>query len=493
MTADLCKVGSTASWPLYDVATTRRIEQAAINQLPSHSLMQRAGLATARLALALAPHARRIWIAAGPGNNGGDGIEAARHLHGWGKHVVVTWLGDPASAPTDALAARQRALDAGLVFAAEPDGQFDLCLDALLGIGASRAPDGRMAQWIGHMRATSAPVLAIDVPTGLNADTGVAAQVCVRARATLCLLTLKPGLFTGAGRDATEQVWFDPLGVDLHSDALAHVAMPGALLAGAPAAKSRLHASHKGSYGDVGIVGGASGMAGAALLAGSAALHCGAGRVFVALLDRAAMTVDAIQPELMLRDIDQLDLGAMTVVCGCGGGDAVRAYLPRIVAGCKRLVLDADALNAVAADSQVQALLRARAARGRHTVLTPHPLEAARLLGSASNDIQQDRLVAALRLATLFQCTVVLKGSGTVVASPSRLPVINPTGNALLASAGTGDVLAGVIGALLAHGLPDFQAASEAVFLHGQSADRWPADSALSASRLARSMRAIGQ
>ena len=485
------KVVAGAPWPLFDVAGTRRIEQAALTLSDEHVLMQRAGRASARLALALAPHARSVWIAAGPGNNGGDGLEAALHLRAWGKQVLVTWLGAPDQASADTAAAWRRAVDAGVLFAHEPPEQFDLCVDALLGIGATRAPADRMAQWIAHMGARQAPVLAIDIPTGLNADTGEAADSCVHALATLCLLTLKPGLFTASGRDATQQVWLDTLQLDLQSDRLAPFWLPSVMLSGAPATRVLRHASHKGSFGDVAIVGGASGMAGAALLAGSAALHSGAGKVYLALLDPAALPVDTRQPELMLRAVDQLNHATTTIVCGCGGGDAVRAQLPKILSAASSLVLDADALNAIAGDLQLQAQLTARASRNWRTVLTPHPLEAARLLGMDSGAIQRNRLAAAQRMAKQFRCTVVLKGSGTVIAAPDQLPFINPTGNARLATAGTGDVLAGAIGAGLAAGAPEFQVACDTVFLHGQCADAWPGDKTLTASMLARSLRSV--
>ena len=486
----LRKVGAGQEWPLFDVAATRRIEHAALAATGDHGLMQRAGLATARLALALAPHADTVWIAAGPGNNGGDGLEAAGHLQAWGKRAVVTWMGTPAAASPDTAAALQRAQDAGVSFAAEPPAGFDFCIDALLGIGADRAPEGRMAQWIKHMHERGAPVLAVDIPTGLNADTGLSSAVCVRALATLCLLTLKPGLFTGDGRDATRQVWLDSLGMDLHGELLAPLSSPTALLQGAPAPRCLPHASHKGSFGDVAIVGGAPGMSGAVLLAGSAALHCGAGRVYLGLLDPTSMSVDAQQPELMVRLPDQLNFALLTVVCGCGAGEAVRPLLPRVLSTSRSLVLDADALNSIATDSQLRAQLRARSARHPATVVTPHPLEAARLLSITAREVQRDRLGAAQRLAEELQCVVVLKGSGSVIAAPGRAPLINPTGNPRLASAGTGDVLAGAIGAGLAAGREAVQAASEAVYLHGDCADRWPVDRALTASALARSLRA---
>lgn len=473
--------------PLHGTAATRRIEHAAQATLPPHALMQRAGLAVARLALALAPHAQRVWIACGPGNNGGDGFEAALHLQAWGKAPVVTWLGDDTRAPADALASLARARAAGVRFADEPPvlTAHDLAIDALLGLGTTRAPEGRLLAAIGRLNAGPAPVLAIDLPSGLDGDhgTGHGSEAIVRARHTLSLLTLKPGLFTAQGRDAAGDIWFDDLGC-------APVEAAEAWLIGAPPAIARAHATHKGSFGDVVVVGGAPGMAGAALLAGTAALHAGAGRVLVGLLDPGAAALDAGQPELMLRNPESLDYASATVVCGCGGGEAVKPHLPLVLAEARALVLDADALNAVAADAALVPMLQARAAHGQPTVLTPHPLEAARLLGRSTAEVQAHRLDAARALAERFGCTVVLKGSGTVVAAPGRPLGINPTGNARLATAGTGDVLAGLVGARLAAGLDAFDAACAAVQAHGMAADRWPTGIALTAGALARSLGA---
>ena len=190
----------------------------------------------------------------------------------------------------------------------------------------------------------------------------------------------------------------------------------------------------------------------------------------------------------MFRSFEKLDLRQQVVVCGCGGGDAVKEVLPKVLSTAAHLVLDADALNAIASDTQLQTLLKARAARGRITLLTPHPLEAARLLQTTTAQVQSDRLKAAAHLADLFQAVVVLKGSGSVIAAPGQISRINSSGNALLATAGTGDVLAGMIGAALANGLNAFDAACNAVFRHGRVADDWlnthPGE-ALTASRLA--------
>ncbi len=469
--------------PLYSAAATRALEAALATTLAPHTLMQRAGLATARLALAIAPHAHNYWIACGPGNNGGDGLEAAMHLQQWGKIPLVSWLGNLDTAPTDARASHARAVAAGVRFVDAPPADCEACIDALLGTGTNRAPEGRLADWIAQINSLRVPVLAVDLPSGLNADTGATPGPGVRASHTLCLLTLKPGLYTAQGRDQSGAVWYESLGADLTSTE------PQAHLGGAPAAAVRRHATHKGSYGDVAVIGGARGMSAAALLAASAALHHGAGRVYVGLLDDGGITVDPTHPELMFREPAALDAAALTMVAGCGGGPAMAAQLPRLLSVAPRLVLDADALNSIANDSQLATLLRARTARQRQTVLTPHPLEAARLLACTTAAVQADRLAAAQQLARQFGCVIVLKGSGTVVAAPDRLPVLNPTGNARLATAGTGDVLAGLIGARLAHGESAFDAACAAVWLHGQAADTWPQDQALTAGALAQAIR----
>ena len=518
------KITRLTSHPLHDVASTRLIEQQMAGKLAPHTLMQRAGLSVARLAMALAPHARCIWIACGPGNNGGDGFEAALHLHQWGKSVVVTWTGLPpgkTELPPDAQASRQRALVAGVGMANEPPPDFDLCIDAMLGLGAALDParpgSAMMQEWLDAMQRSPALRLSVDVPTGLNADTGtpsvdknikyIANNVdasSVNRLFTLSLLTLKPGLFTASGRDCAGEVWFDDLGASLMPAADQALPndpcawLPGADRTRQTARTQAAHASHKGSFGDVAVIGGESTtsthMAGAALLAASAALHAGAGRVFVALLGHApGLQVDTEQPEVMFRSPDALDMANQVLVCGCGGGQSVAAVLPKVLSTAKRLVLDADALNAIAADPQLQTRLKARHGRGYSTVLTPHPLEAARLMGSSAAAVQASRLDTARQLAERFKCVVVLKGSGTVVTGPGQTAWINPTGNALLATAGTGDVLAGLIGAFLARGQSGLDAARNAVFEHGKRADAWAASRpgmALTASRLARSQSA---
>ncbi len=516
-----------AAWPLFDAATCRRLEADAATSLPAHALMARAGLALARLARALVPHGRRAWIAAGPGNNGGDGLVAARHLQAAGWQVVVTLCADAGRLPPDAAWAWRAAQAAGLDLrdtlpSPEELAAQDLAIDALLGLGASRAPARAIAAAVQALNAGPAPVLAVDVPTGLSSDTGAVlgtanpgpARACVTARWTLVLLAPKPGLFTGTGRAVAGQLWFDGLGVPLD----AHP--PQAWLAGVDAARTlavpRGAAAHKGSFGDVHVVGGAPGMAGAARLCARAAAHAGAGRVFVHPLGRqgSAPGLDDRQPELMIRTpAPRPQSGdAATWVVGCGGGEPVRRWLATGLAGAARLVLDADALNAVAASPSLQAALRARAGHGRATILTPHPLEAARLLGATTAQVQADRLGAARALAGRTGACVVLKGSGTVLALPGGVPWINPTGNARLATAGTGDVLAGWIGGAWSAASGDaaagggnvtveagaagevaLQAALAATWRHGRAADEAPGDPALPwlASELVEAMTAV--
>ena len=469
---------SAKSHAVYSSAVTRLLETQGLRAAGQAPLMQVAGLALARLVMAVAPHAQTIWIACGPGNNGGDGFAAASLLQQWGKTPYVSYLENPAQ-PADAFAARQQAQALGIAIHSDMPQQFDACLDCLFGIGNLRPFDEIHSGWILAMNTASAPVIAADLPSGLNADTGATSGLHVRARYTLSLLTLKPGLFTADGREACGEIWFNDLGVT-------HEEAPIAKLIGPTNVAPRAHNTHKGSFGDVAILGGATGMTGAAILAASAALHGGAGRVFVGLLDRHAPRWDPCNPELMFRPPESLDKEHMAVVAGCGGSDAIAEHLPDAIRTSAYLVLDADALNHIATSRALRALVAARPANS--TVLTPHPLEAARLLASSTAQVQADRIKAAEALADALHATVVLKGSGTIVAAPGHTTAINTSGNGLLASGGTGDVLAGLIGAKLAHGHGAWDAACQAVYQHGAVANHWnPQESgALTASSLSR-------
>ncbi len=475
-------------WPLQGIAVSRAMEGAAAAALPAHTLMARAGLAVARLALAVAPRARRVLVLAGPGNNGGDALVAARWLQGQGLSVQVALLADPARLPPDAAWALAGAPALHLQRGLPPAFEADLVLDGLLGIGLTRAPGGEMAQAIGRLAACDRPLLAIDLPSGLDAERGTSFDgLAVRATHTLSLLSLKPGLFTGAGRDHAGQVWFDDLGVA--------PAASETWLLGPPDARVAPHVSHKGRFGDLLVLGGAAGMVGAAQLAARAALAAGAGRVFLGTL-AGQDQIDAARPELMQRPVTALVepglLRRATVVAGCGGGDAMRHLLPPLLRHAARLVLDADALNALAADTTLRAALAARGRRDAPTVLTPHPLEAGRLLGRAADEVQADRPGAARALAAAFGAVVVLKGSGTLIASPDGRMAVNATGNARLASAGTGDVLAGWLGGHWARsGASAQNAAGAAVFRHGLAAEQAAGRGPLLAADLIGAMQSL--
>lgn len=470
---------ATRNVPLHDTAGSRAIEQRAAAALPPHMLMARAGDAVARLALAVAPHARRIAVCCGPGNNGGDGLIAAAHLHRAQREVTVSLVGDAGRLPPDAANALRQARDAGVHISegVPPTIEAELVIDALLGLGADRPLQGAIAQAVTTIGSLAAPVLAVDLPTGLHGETGtLLGTAAVRATHTLALLTCKPGLFTAHARDHAGRIWFDDLGCEpdpevacawLHGEDRVCACLP-----------ERGHAQHKGSFGNVAVIGGAPGMVGAAALAARAALAAGAGRVYVGAIGASADTHDSARPELMWRAPSTLlqpaALADTTVVCGCGGGSAIGELLPPLLHHATRIVVDADALNLIGADAGLRRALAARGARGLATIVTPHPLEAARLLDSDIAAVQADRLASARQLAESLAACVVLKGSGTIVAAPGIRPHINATGNARLATAGTGDVLAGWIGGLWSAAGATAQpldVAAAAVWLHGRAAE----------------------
>lgn len=481
---------------LWNAQSSQQIEQAALTTATHPSLMQQAGRAAAQLACAAAPHARQAWVMCGPGNNGGDGLVAAQLLAQRGLTVWAHWLGTPEQCSTDTRKAWQQAthspihwLDAHTTTTLGAD---DIVIDALLGLGQhprTTATTPVVQQLLHRSYSSPAHSLAIDIPTGLDTDHGTwlpgyapPATWAPASRHTLSLLTLKPGLFTADGRDACGHIWWHPLGCE-HT-LQQHPAT--AWLSGAPAATQRPHNSHKGRFGDVLVIGGAPGMTGAAILAANAALHHGAGRTLLHLLDPTHTGISTL-PDVMHPSASSAreQLPHATVVCGCGGGSAIALWLADALALAPRLVLDADALNAIARDAALQTALQARRARGQSTILTPHPLEAARLLQQTTAAVQAQRLLAAQTLADRLQCTILLKGSGSIIASPEQTPHINPTGNARLAIGGTGDVLAGLIAARWSSDQPSHTAACHAAWEHGALADQWPAHQALTASDLA--------
>lgn len=433
-------------------------------------LMERAGRAAAMTALAmLAPDGVPL-VVAGPGNNGGDAFVVARLLREAGRNPVVVFAGSADSLPADAHRALVAWQAAGGVIADTISPQtFALVVDGLFGIGMTRPLAGRHAELVAQINALRCPVLALDVPSGLDADTGRVMGVAVRATRTATFIALKPGLLTADGPDHCGDVELHALGLVFDDEDGKLVTREQFRAQLTPRARN----SHKGSFGSAGILGGAPGMAGAALLAGGAALKLGAGRVYVGLLERLA--VDIAQPELMLRAADEVFALSTALAVGPGLGQSPRAasLLRRAIETPLPLAVDADGLNLVAAHPVLQKRLAARAAA---TVLTPHPAEAARLLGSTADAIQADRVAAALELARRFHASVVLKGCGSVVADAAGGWQINATGNAGLAAAGSGDVLTGLVVALLAQGWPAHAALTAGVHVHGAAADALVAD-----------------
>jgi hydroxyethylthiazole kinase-like uncharacterized protein yjeF len=467
-------------YPLLSARECHAMAQEMVGNQPSEQLTQRAGLALAQLSLAVAPHAQRFWVACGEGNNGGYGLEAARHLHRWGKavHVSMSEIREGSAGDYHRDSAKVHSI--GLGIHSEPPEHWDICIDALIGTDLDGTVGGRMANWIARINSAGKPVLSADIPSGLIADTGAVEGPCVKASHTLCYLCLKPGMFTMEGRDMCGDIW-------LHDLDFPQPPRPTAWLNPMPVERQRAHASHKGNFGMVCAVGGAEGLEGAAILAARAASQSGVGRTYIALLATTGLPSSlAIPPDLMRRSVDELSPSEFTVVMGCGGGQKIVKHLPRWIAEARGLVLDADALNAVATDANLQALMRNRNADS--TLITPHPLEAARLLGMSVQKVQADRIGTAHTLAHQFNCTVVLKGSGSIIAAAGRAPHINPTGNALLAIAGTGDVLAGMAGAELALTGSAWEAGCHASYVHGAIADRWQSSTRLTASGMLNQM-----
>ena len=463
------------SLALYSVAQVRAIEAAALSSVGPGILMQRAGASVARHAVTLLPEVSKdlnVLITAGPGNNGGDALEAAALLSQRGINVSIIHLADEATLTADTRMALTRARRSAAVFVDSiPAMSWSLAIDGLFGIGLTRPLEGRYRELATQLNTLRCPILAIDVPSGLDADTGGIVGpdgMAVRADETITFIANKPGLHTSHGRDSAGRVITDDLSID-HQLFPAPTARLNAPLAFANEVRPRLHASHKGSYGDLQVIGGAQGMSGAVILAARMALMAGAGRVFAGFAGPVP-AYDHIHPELMCRDASDLPTDHAVLVIGPGLGMSRQAHdlLGSALSYAAALVIDADGLNLIAAESSLQARLAHR--RGPR-LLTPHPLEAARLLGTDVHSVQSDRLGSANALADRYHATVILKGSGSIIAHPSQAPVINTTGNPALATAGSGDVLAGLCGALLAQGWSVRACALAATWLHGRAAD----------------------
>jgi hydroxyethylthiazole kinase-like uncharacterized protein yjeF len=460
--------------PVYLTQDIRALERAAAARPGAEPLMQLAGLAAAEFARELlGAYGRKVLVLAGPGNNGGDAFEAAAHLKRWFYRVELVFAGDEHQLSEDALAALKRwRACGGNTYAAPPAAlQPDLLIDGLFGIGLARPLEGGYAELVGAANRLRCPRLALDIASGINADTGAVMGAALRATHTITFIALKPGLLTLDGPDHCGEIRIADLGLDvraLRANQGATTASDTLRLALPPRPRN----FHKGQAGSVGVLGGAGGMVGAAFLAGRAALRLGAGRVYLGLLADPPPQLDYAQPELMLRAPRELleagTISAFAAGPGMGTVKSAEQLLREVLDAEVPLLLDADALNLVAASKTLQARLPKRSAA---SVLTPHPAEAARLLGRSTAAVQSNRLQAALDMAQRYQAIVVLKGNGSVIAAPDGNWRINTTGNPGMAAAGMGDVLTGMIAALLAQGAAADAAAAAGVWLHGAAAD----------------------
>ncbi len=460
---------------IYLTAQIRLIEQAAVDENPRIQLMERAGEAAADIARGLlGENATSVLVLAGPGNNGGDAYVVARHLKRWWYHVDVVSLGDPKRLEGDAANAYTMFQEAGGTISESipADKRYDLVIDGLFGIGLTREISGAYRNLIEEVIALKVPVLALDIPSGLDSDTGMVKGIALPAQHTVAFIALKPGLLTRDGPDYCGNVHVAELGLTADE----YVGADGRLLRDvtikhllAPRKKN----SHKGKFGDVAIIGGAEGMVGAPLLAARAALKLGAGRVFVGLVAKNAPSVDPQHAELMLKDAEEIlslaNISALIVGPGMGRSVAAKRLLVRAIETDWPLLVDADGLTWIAAEPDLQLALHNREAT---TIITPHPAEAARLLGTMTGNVQNDRLAAARELVNQLHSHVVLKGAGSICITRDNKWHINTSGNPGLASAGMGDALAGMIAALMGQGLSAEHAMLYGVYLHGAAADR---------------------
>lgn len=460
---------------IYSADAVCRIDRQAMENagIPGYTLMQRAAAAAIDIAMAAYPAPRHWQVVCGAGNNGGDGYALARLAAEQGISLSVIAVTPPAALGGDAASAYRDFAAAGGI--AQPwngtlDSQADLIVDAILGSGLDRAVEGAFAEVIESINRHPATVLSLDLPSGLGSDDGTVFGHAVRADLTVTFVGLKAGLYLGHGPAHTGEVHFAGLGIP---DSVRATVTPLLRRIGDSAIRDALPPrkpdAHKGDFGHAVIVGGSPGMAGAVSMCGQAALRCGAGRVSVLTHPGHCAALLAACPELMCHEMAHPDdlarllenAAAVAVGPGLGTGDWGRS-LWRQVSRCDRpLVVDADALN----------LLAREPTRCDHWILTPHPGEAGRLLGSSAADVQSDRLGALAALVERYGGTVVLKGAGTLVSSTNGVPWLCTAGNPGMATAGMGDILTGVIVALLAQGMSREVAALIAAGVHGRAAD----------------------
>lgn len=461
--------------PLYRADAVRAIERAAFARgIHAVDLMARAGEAAASLLRDRWPAVRRIGVLCGTGNNGGDGYVAALALQSAGLEVEVVAIGEPRTPEARAAAERWHATGQGMRDPAMPLPEVDAWIDALFGIGLSRAPDEPVADLMQAVAAQRRPVLALDVPSGIHADRGSAPGAFLPASVTLCFIAAKAGLFTGAGREAAGEVRVDALGLDVEALAAeASIGSPSAWAMRAPALADALPVrrldSHKGHHGRVLCLGGDHGMAGALVLCAEAAARGGAGWVEALSRPETVRALNVRRPEVMAAVLEATDdlasrlavADVLAVGPGLGKGEWGRRIFEAALAGGRPLVLDADALNLLA---EAPRMLPG-------AVLTPHPGEAARLLGWRGAGVQADRFAAVDALVARYGAVVVLKGAGTLVAAPGETPRLIDAGHPGMASAGMGDALAGLVAALRAQGLAPFDAAWVGALAHSAASD----------------------
>jgi hydroxyethylthiazole kinase-like uncharacterized protein yjeF len=460
---------------IYSVASVRQIDQHAINDagISGYALMTRAAQAALQIARANFPDAKRWQVICGAGNNAGDGYVLARLAAGHGIAVSVMTATSPEALTGDAQSAYMDFAAEGGVMAAfegELDADAELLIDALLGSGIDRPVEGVFADVVQAINGHVAPVLALDIPSGLNGDSGATMGVAVQAAATITFVGLKSGLFLDSGVDAVGQLFYSGLDIPPESVATQNPEMrridESIVL---KQLKPRRRSAHKGEFGHVLIVGGGPGMPGAVQLCGEAALRCGSGLVSVATHPAHNNLLSATRPELMCHGIesgDDLDalLGKATVVAigpGLGVTDWSAALFEKVLQSGKPLVIDADGLN----------LLGKNPSKSSDWILTPHPGEAARLLGSRPQEIQQNRPEALQNLHDRFGGTVVLKGSGTLISAEQGACWLCSAGNPGMASPGMGDVLTGIIASLLGQGHAQEMAAVLGVQIHALAGD----------------------
>jgi ADP-dependent NAD(P)H-hydrate dehydratase / NAD(P)H-hydrate epimerase len=455
---------------LYTAAQVRELDSIVIKNfgIPGMELMGRAGNAVFRHLRIKWPNAKSIGIFCGAGNNAGDGYIIAGLAQAVGLQVTVYVFGDPENLKDNAFIAYRDYIKArGVIIPFNPDAtvKADVIVDALFGTGLNKPITGIHAQAIQLINKAQSHVIAVDVPSGLNADTGNVMGCAVKASCTVTFIGLKQGLFTGQAADYCGEILYSSLSVP--KEVFANVASNTYRVI-KKKIPPRTRCTHKGDYGHVLVIGGDCGYSGAARMAGEAALRVGAGLVSVATHPEHAALLNSGRPELMCHGVKNagqlaplLDK-ANVVIVGPGLGQSVWAteLFNAALKSAKWLVIDADGLNLLAHAPQQQT----------NWILTPHPGEAARLLSCTNAEIQQDRFAAAAAIQAKYGGIAALKGAGTLIASGNELAV-STTGNPGMASGGMGDVLAGVIAGLLAQGVAQKDAAQQGVYLHGMAAD----------------------